>query len=214
MTRKVLTATALGFSLLLAGPAIAQEREQRSAPTTSQSATGTIRGVVTDADGNPIPNAKVVLLQPPARGQPGASDQKGPRGPSRREGRDGRPEGRPGGDAGGPPDDRGPGVDAPRLKGPRAAGQRPGERWRDRKPVAEAHSNESGDFEVSGVPVGRYMIVARVPGVGVDGQRVRVREQRAADVELILEPMAERRGRGGQGRGFERGQKGPPEGRE
>jgi hypothetical protein len=131
--------------------------------------TGSVSGTVLDKDGNAAPGVQVRLMHPFERGQ-----RKGD------------------GAAKAQPQNADPATDgaAKPGKGNKAA------RKSDRpKPVATTSTDKDGKFTMADVPVGKYVVMAMVKGVGGARGEVEVTAGSQATVELKLQ---ERPAKGGE----------------
>lgn len=159
----------VAFALLLGLAASARAEEAKKE-------TGSVSGTVLDKDGSPAPGVQVRLFHPFERGQ------------------------RPGGGGGGggaakaEKQNADPAVPADGEKKQPGKGDKP--RKGDRpKPVATTSTDKDGKFAISDVPVGKYVVMTMVRGVGGAREEVEVTAGGDAKVELKLK---ERPAKGGK----------------
>jgi hypothetical protein len=122
--------------------------------------TGSVSGTVLDKEGNAAPGVQVRLMHPFERGQRKSGD---------------------GGAAQAEPKNAEP-----------AAGEKPGKGAKggksDRpKPVATTSTDKDGKFTLADVPVGKYVVMAMVKGVGGARSEVEVTAGSEAKLELKLQ---------------------------
>ena len=208
--RKAMTTSITSLAALLALVAIGTTRAADTAPAPDKAAeTGTITGVVTDADGKPVADMMVRVLPQMQRGRRG---QGGPGGGGAPNG-GGQPLAIVGGhdatnmeapDAPTPPADK---PDGDKPDGDKPAGDRParGDRPQMPKPIAEGKTDADGKFTLEDVPVGTYSVIAgdreqREKGMGF-ARRVEVKSGEKTDVEIKMRPQRQRGNGGGGGGG-------------
>jgi 5-hydroxyisourate hydrolase-like protein (transthyretin family) len=141
--------------------------------------TGAVSGTVLDKDGSPAPGVQVRLFHPFERGQ------------------------RPGGGAAAKTEKQNadPAAPADGEKKPGKGGKGPkGDRP---KAVATTSTDKDGKFNIADVPVGKYVVMTMVKGVGGAREEVEVTAGGEAKVELKLKerPAA----KGGQKKGAKQG---------
>jgi len=126
--------------------------------------TGSVSGTVLDKDGNAAPGVQVRLMHPFERGQrKGGGDGAATAEPKNADpAAPGNSEGKPGKGAKGGKSDR-------------------------PKPVATTSTDKDGKFSMADVPVGKYVVMAMVKGVGGARSEVEVTAGSEAKLELKLQ---------------------------